>query len=950
MSAEILKEFLVSIGIRADEAQLKKAMGAISSLTQTVMGVGAAITAAAAAVEGGVTVMASRLSDLANAAQRIGSSVEGMEEMEHAFKRIGLSAGDADSLVKRLGLSLRFDPGTNGFLRGIGIQAKNAEDGIEQFAKLARNMPAVQAKAYAEQLHISDEELAALIDHAGELDKHRDEFAKATAAAGINQDKLADASKAFMQDLNTLGMHMFLVWERMEQQFLPMAERLVKWADDAAQWFLELDQRTGGLGTTFVAVGGTIAGIVGVLLTVVQAVKAVRAAWALLDAAFLASPIGIAIAAIVALGAAIYALWEDFAAWKSGAQHLLPWDKWQPEINALMAGLDSIGQAFGDLWEAVKPIVMALLDVLGAVAGAVADLGGIIWQWLGPRLTNMVKEGMGGLADVLGVVADSIGGVADILTGKWSKAWERAQDIAHHVLAAIMHSINSLTSGWPDWMRQAIGLPAIGNETDSQSVEAVPPPDTHDHSDEAKDHIASHDRRGAGGGGGAAGGNGSTAHSAGQDGKDTGASSGFFGQVKSWFGGLFGSAKARKDEAAPNAPAVPGAGNRGGSAGGQRTSPAVGDGAPGGAAATNRTVPVEHQPEIAAPGDIGSLSRHFESRGDAGAIGRDTTGGWSYGQYQIASQTGTMKAFMDYLSKNNPEMSKQLDAAGGAGGAAAGTQQFRDAFRVLASQNPQGFGQAQHDFIKSTHYDPEMRSLQKSGFDLTGRSKTMQDVLWSTAVAHGGGGGAKIIEGVIKRMGGDLSKISDKDLIDGIYAERPKHYGSSTAKVQAAAVNRYRAEDIMAQKELAAEQGGQPSPIAQQQARAAQPAKPGGPAPANQNGATAQPGQQQANDNMPSVLAGALLNPLALPAMLAAYLAPAAQNGAAIAGGAAVPLGQGPGGVPQGGPAGAATITQHNEVKIDVHADDAQQAGKAVADQQVQVNQQLTRNLRGAAS
>jgi hypothetical protein len=53
---------------------------------------------------------------------------------------------------------------------------------------------------------------------------------------------------------------------------------------------------------------------------------------------------------------------------------------------------------------------------------------------------------------------------------------------------------------------------------------------------------------------------------------------------------------------------------------------------------------------------LGNLAGEYESNGDARAIGFDSTGGYSYGEYQIASNTGTMNNYMNYIQTNNPAL------------------------------------------------------------------------------------------------------------------------------------------------------------------------------------------------------------------------------------------------------------------------------------------------------
>ena len=69
--------------------------------------------------------------------------------------------------------------------------------------------------------------------------------------------------------------------------------------------------------------------------------------------------------------------------------------------------------------------------------------------------------------------------------------------------------------------------------------------------------------------------------------------------------------------------------------------------------------------------------------------------------------------------------------------AETGSPEFNAKWKQIAASDP-SFGTAQHDFIKSTHFDPQMAMLGKSGIDLSKRGAAVQDAVWSTSVQFGG--------------------------------------------------------------------------------------------------------------------------------------------------------------------------------------------------------------------
>jgi hypothetical protein len=105
-------------------------------------------------------------------------------------------------------------------------------------------------------------------------------------------------------------------------------------------------------------------------------------------------------------------------------------------------------------------------------------------------------------------------------------------------------------------------------------------------------------------------------------------------------------------------------------------------------------------------------------------------------------------------------------------GLAPGSAQFTAAWKALATSDPAAFQAAQHEFIKRTHFDLLVRKLlDEDGLDVLTRSHALQDVIWSTAVQHGGGSTipSKALANVdVPPADADF----DKAFITAIYEER----------------------------------------------------------------------------------------------------------------------------------------------------------------------------------
>lgn len=177
---------------------------------------------------------------------------------------------------------------------------------------------------------------------------------------------------------------------------------------------------------------------------------------------------------------------------------------------------------------------------------------------------------------------------------------------------------------------------------------------------------------------------------------------------------------------------------------------------------------------------LGEVSERYESSGPGTiSTGRGDHGGVSYGTYQLATATGTLG---EYLKQSNyRDHFKDL---------VPNTKAFDDEWRALASKGP-GFAQDQHDFIKATHYDPELAALKQDGLDFSGRGRAVQEAIWSTSVQYGKLTKTVFEHGLNEKFGKNykLSELTDKDIVEAVQDYKLAHvdtlFRSSSADVRA---------------------------------------------------------------------------------------------------------------------------------------------------------------------
>jgi len=194
--------------------------------------------------------------------------------------------------------------------------------------------------------------------------------------------------------------------------------------------------------------------------------------------------------------------------------------------------------------------------------------------------------------------------------------------------------------------------------------------------------------------------------------------------------------------------------------------------------------------------ELGSLSAKYETGGRGpGTVssGAGDPGGVSYGSYQMASKMGVPKKFVTQAGFPwSPDFRNLV----------AGTKEFTACWKRIAAAQTDDFQQAQHAYIKKTHYDLLCaKILNDDKLDVNTRSFAVQNVIWSTAVQHGPG--TPIVHRACGRVSSSPTVANyDELLIRAIYAERGKkkadgnlaYFSKSSRNVQTGVANRFKNE------------------------------------------------------------------------------------------------------------------------------------------------------------
>lgn len=459
MNAETLKDFLISLGFKVDEAGARKFDAVVAGTTLKAIELGVKVEATALSVVAFTAKIASGLDDLYWASQRTGATVEGIKQIGYAVSQVGGSVDGARGSLESLARFMRNNPGAEGFLNRLGVQTRDASGNMRDMATIftgvgqrLSSMPYYRANQYAQMLGLDENTLMAMRRGIGQFSGEYTAMAK---AIGYNADVAAVSSNKFMTSLRSFGLMAGMARDKIGSS---LADGLTGSLDRLRRQILDNFPKIEG------AITGTVKGIlwagemVGRVIyrliqlgqsisdwwdsldkqsqELIELIGALTAAWWMLNRAMLASPI----TWVLGLAAAIALLWEDYQTWKEGGKSLIDWGKWKPEVDAALKMVGNLKQTVLDLGKALAK----LLNI---------DPKSWSLKW---DFSNFISQ-MGEFSKMLSMIGDLLNAIKD---GRWSDAASIGRALLKQgsnqpdALPGVSDSANSAA----DWIKDKIGF------------------------------------------------------------------------------------------------------------------------------------------------------------------------------------------------------------------------------------------------------------------------------------------------------------------------------------------------------------------------------------------------------------------------------------------------------------------------------------------------------------
>ena len=196
MDANILREYLISLGVQINEDQAKKLTQSLAGWDKQAMALSTKLYGVAAAATAAVGVFAYQMEKLYFASKLADSSASNLQALDQGAARIGVK-GFAQT-VESIARSLRGNPGLQGLINSFGIPVKGrdvsdvAKDLMDYLSALSK-VDYPRAKAYGSLFGISEDDIYLWSKNREEMQHAMVEQQRMAERMGVNVDRAAEA-------------------------------------------------------------------------------------------------------------------------------------------------------------------------------------------------------------------------------------------------------------------------------------------------------------------------------------------------------------------------------------------------------------------------------------------------------------------------------------------------------------------------------------------------------------------------------------------------------------------------------------------------------------------------------------------------------------------------------------------------------------------------------------
>ena len=237
--ADVIKEFLVSLGFEVDETSFRKFKDGVGISSKDVKHLGLAATGTAVAVAAAVVKISKEYENLYWASQRTGATVTNLQAVSYAASQIGLSADQGKGAIEAMAASMRMNPGLQGLATAYGASAK---DPVERLQQLVTGMKKAfgpdgyfAAAMQASNFGIPEPVFFQMWANIDKMKDEADDYKKRVKDVGLNTEETAKNSNELQTSLRRLSSDFDLLGTAISSKFIVPLKDAVDWIDKMIQ-------------------------------------------------------------------------------------------------------------------------------------------------------------------------------------------------------------------------------------------------------------------------------------------------------------------------------------------------------------------------------------------------------------------------------------------------------------------------------------------------------------------------------------------------------------------------------------------------------------------------------------------------------------------------------------------------------------------------------------------
>ncbi len=204
---KILREYLLLLGFKIDEAGHNKFDLTVGKSTGKVGGMAAQALQAGRAINNMVTQFARSMERMYYASIKADSTASNLAAITYGAKQIGISSEAMQGAIEKVAMSLRMNPGMIAFAEsfGVAVKGRDVSDVAKDLVKAWSKLPFYQGASIAQMFGISPEEYLLWSKQTEQLDKLAAAQKEIAREAGLDLEQAAQEGKEYANTLDRIN-------------------------------------------------------------------------------------------------------------------------------------------------------------------------------------------------------------------------------------------------------------------------------------------------------------------------------------------------------------------------------------------------------------------------------------------------------------------------------------------------------------------------------------------------------------------------------------------------------------------------------------------------------------------------------------------------------------------------------------------------------------------------